>query len=82
MRIYRGTGKPCKALIQSKGISNPDVQELVSSEDDIGASSSSSGIYPVQTIHHIIIMQFIVCSVFITGVQATLYSTYGFYIVL
>ena len=39
-----GTGKPCKALIQCKGMSNSDVQKLVSSVDDIGASSSSSGI--------------------------------------
>ena len=54
--LRRGTGKPCKALILSKGMSNSDVQELASSEDDIGASSSSSGIYPVQTIHYIIIM--------------------------
>ena len=39
-----GTGKPCKALIQCKGMPNSDVQVLVSSADDIGASSSSSGI--------------------------------------
>ena len=43
-RKNSGTGKSCKALIQCKGMSNSDVQELVSSADDIGASSSSSGI--------------------------------------
>ena len=43
-----GTGKPCKTLIQYKGMSNSDVQVLVSSADDIGASSSSSGIQYTQ----------------------------------
>ena len=43
-----GTGKPCKTLIQYKGMPNSDVQVLVSSADDIGASSSSSGIQYTQ----------------------------------
>ena len=43
-----GTGKPCKGLIQCKGMSISDIQELVSSADDIGASSSSSGIQYTQ----------------------------------
>ena len=52
-----GAGKPCKAFIQCKGMSNSDVQELVSSADDIGASSSSSGIQYTQfKQHHIIII--------------------------
>ena len=43
-----------ETLIQCEGMSNSDVQELVSSASDIGASSSSSGIQHDNTSYHII----------------------------